>query len=41
MRMLMTEHLGFVEFEIACTPCHGVEGRGDGPLASSLVAPRI
>jgi hypothetical protein len=34
------DHLGIVEFEIACMPCHGVEGRGDGPVARSLkVAP--
>ena len=30
------DHLGMVEYEIACMPCHGVEGRGDGPLAHSL-----
>ena len=24
-------HLGVVEYEIACLPCHGIEGRGDGP----------
>ena len=28
-----------VEFEIACMPCHGAEGRGDGPLAHSLKMP--
>lgn len=34
------EHLGIAEFEIACMPCHGLEGRGDGPLARTLkVAP--
>jgi hypothetical protein len=34
------EHLGIAEFEIACMPCHGSEGRGDGPLARTLkVAP--
>lgn len=30
------EHLGITEYEIACLPCHGVDGRGDGPLASTL-----
>jgi hypothetical protein len=30
------DHLGIVEFEIACMPCHGIEGRGDGSLANSL-----
>lgn len=29
-------HLGLIEYEIACMPCHGVEGRGDGPLAGKL-----
>jgi hypothetical protein len=34
------EHLGIAEFEIACMPCHGIGGRGDGPLAGTLkVAP--
>jgi hypothetical protein len=34
------DHLGIAEFEIACMPCHGMEGRGDGPLAGTLkVAP--
>ncbi len=33
------EHLGMAEFEIACMPCHGLEGRGDGPLASTLSVP--
>ncbi len=30
------EHLGITEYEIACMPCHGLEGRGDGPLGASL-----
>lgn len=30
------EHLGIIEYELACLSCHGVEGRGDGPLAMSL-----
>lgn len=30
------EHLGITEYEIACMPCHGLEGRGDGPLAQNL-----
>jgi len=25
-----------VNFEDNCTPCHGTEGKGDGPLAESL-----
>jgi hypothetical protein len=33
------DHLGIVEFEIACMPCHGTEGRGDGPIANSLKVP--
>jgi hypothetical protein len=30
------EHLGIIEYEVACLSCHGVEGRGDGPMAKSL-----
>jgi len=30
------EHLGLIEYELACMPCHGVDGRGDGPLAKRL-----
>lgn len=30
------EHLGLIEYEVACLPCHGVDGRGDGPLGPSL-----
>jgi mono/diheme cytochrome c family protein len=30
------DHLGIVEFEIACMSCHGIEGRGDGSQANSL-----
>jgi len=29
-------HLGIVEYEISCMPCHGVDGRGDGRLAHAL-----
>jgi mono/diheme cytochrome c family protein len=29
-------HRGIVEYEVACLPCHGIDGRGDGPLAKSL-----
>ena len=32
------EHLGITEYELACMPCHGVDGRGDGPLARKLNA---
>lgn len=30
------DHLGIIEYEVACLSCHGVEGRGDGPMAKSL-----
>jgi mono/diheme cytochrome c family protein len=29
-------HLGIVEYEVACLPCHGIDGRGDGPQAKTL-----
>ena len=29
-------HLGITEYEISCMPCHGIDGRGDGPRAKSL-----
>jgi hypothetical protein len=29
-------HLGIIEYEISCMPCHGINGRGDGRLARSL-----
>jgi hypothetical protein len=29
-------HLGIVEYEISCMPCHGLDGRGDGPRAKTL-----
>lgn len=29
-------HLGIIEYEISCLPCHGIDGRGDGPRAKSL-----
>ena len=29
-------HLGIIEYEISCLPCHGIDGRGDGPHANSL-----
>jgi len=29
-------HLGVIEYEIACMPCHGVDGHGDGPRAKFL-----
>ena len=32
-------HLGITEYEIACMPCHGVNGRGDGRLAKNLSKP--
>lgn len=33
------EHLGLTEYEVACMPCHGVDGKGDGPRAASLAKP--
>ena len=30
------EHLGLTEYELACMPCHGADGSGDGPLAKRL-----
>ena len=29
-------HLGLTEYELSCMPCHGIDGRGDGPRAMSL-----
>lgn len=29
-------HLGAIEYEISCLPCHGIDGRGDGPAAEHL-----
>ena len=29
-------HRGMVEYEVACMPCHGIDGRGDGRLAPTL-----
>jgi len=29
-------HLGVIEYEISCLPCHGVDGRGDGPQGELL-----
>jgi hypothetical protein len=29
-------HLGIIEYEISCMPCHGINGHGDGRLAKSL-----
>jgi len=30
------EHRGYETFEHYCASCHGVDGRGDGPVAASL-----
>ena len=30
------EHLGLIEYEIACLPCHGISGQGNGPQARQL-----
>lgn len=27
---------GLTEYEVACMPCHGVSGKGDGPAATGL-----
>jgi mono/diheme cytochrome c family protein len=32
-------HLGVIEYEISCMPCHGINGRGDGRIARSLKTP--
>jgi len=32
-------HRGIVEYEVACMPCHGIDGRGDGRLAETLKTP--
>ena len=32
-------HRGIVEYEVACMPCHGIDGRGDGRLAKTLKTP--
>jgi hypothetical protein len=29
-------HLGLIEYELSCMPCHGLNGRGDGPRAKAL-----
>jgi mono/diheme cytochrome c family protein len=29
-------HLGIIEYELSCLPCHGINGRGDGPRANTL-----
>ena len=31
--------LGRIQFALSCAQCHGVEGRGDGPLAEFLTTP--
>ncbi len=33
------EHSGITEYELACMPCHGIDGRGDGPRAMELSKP--
>lgn len=30
-------HLGITEYELSCMPCHGIDGRGDGPRAKFLM----
>jgi mono/diheme cytochrome c family protein len=29
---------GKIEYEIGCAPCHGVDGKGSGPVAAGLTA---
>ncbi len=29
-------HLGIIEYEISCMPCHGIDGHGNGRLAHKL-----
>jgi hypothetical protein len=29
-------HLGVIEYELSCMPCHGLSGHGDGPRAKDL-----
>jgi len=31
--------IGKLEYESACAVCHGIAGKGDGPLRSQLVSP--
>ena len=33
--------LGRQIFLVRCVACHGVEGKGDGPLAASLIGPPV
>ena len=32
-------HLGLIEYEIACLPCHGINAQGDGLMAKKLEVP--
>lgn len=32
-------HFGELEYEISCLPCHGADGKGDGPMANGLAKP--
>ena len=32
-------HMGVIEYEISCLPCHGLDGRGKGPEAGNLHKP--
>ena len=33
------QHLGLTEYELACMPCHGVKGKGNGPYSKKLKTP--
>jgi mono/diheme cytochrome c family protein len=33
------DHSGITEYEIACMPCHGPDGKGNGPAAQGLTKP--
>lgn len=37
MALAQDPHLGITEYEISCMPCHGIDGRGDGPSAKFLL----
>jgi len=32
-------HLSEIEYDVACMECHGIDGRGDGPVAQHLTTP--
>jgi hypothetical protein len=30
--------VGRIQYEVTCAPCHGLKGKGDGPMKSQLVS---